>query len=407
MSGSLFRILLLLGAVCLAAPAWDAGPVACKHDACTGGVNAAKVLDTRPKYAASQLPSDGCAAGSEFYGGLCYRACEAGWYRTAVCTCKKSGGGIFDLWTDCSRFGSSSLPIKTCPAGTEFYGGLCYSACPPGSVRTAVSTCEHSVKWRSNTHLYIVAGAVELLSRAGGGGDPIAAKVVQRMRASSCKSQWESGLWDADDGPLGEAGGARGSHFYNGAGKDFWGTVTRVVTYLLPPGPGGAEQIGSGNGRTNARQRLDAAGNVQTDAQCYQLGLALHYLSDITQPMHAASFSAVDIPTNQHVAFEDYAGMLQGSFPSSSVTFDSRWKGSSADDVFHLAAVRANGFAPGLAALLKYDGTICTMTPEAGITYTGRCFLNDPAVNAKTGELIRDAYQSVAAYLYAAFRSIS
>src|SRR5437763_7045974 len=73
--------------------AWDAGPSTCKHNECTGGVDKMSIPDTQPKYAASQMPTATCAAGSELYGGVCYHACTTGWHRTAVCTCQKDGGG--------------------------------------------------------------------------------------------------------------------------------------------------------------------------------------------------------------------------------------------------------------------------------------------------------------------------
>lgn len=409
----LFRFLLLLGAS-LAIPAWDAGPASCKHDACTGGVNANTFADTQPKYAASQLPRTSCPTGTDFYGGLCYSSCPANWSRSAVCTCK--GPGVFDLWTDCGKFGSSTLPASSCPAGTDAYGGLCYSGCPAGSVRTAVSTCVHSVKWRSNTHLYVVAGAIDLLSRVP--NDPVAAKAVAKMRDAACRERWESGLWDADDADLSETGGSRGSHFYNGAGLDFWGAATKVITYLMSPlqnqGAGSfIEQNSKGNARTNAQQRMALAAAMNTADHCYQLGIALHYMSDMTQPMHAASFSAVDIPTSLHAVFEDYVGNIQGRFPAASVNWDGRFKGRRHDEVFHEAAVRANSFAPGLSGLLKYEGTICTMMSEPPtstspmVAYTGRCFVHEPAVDNKAGELLKDAYQSIASYLYAAFSELN
>ena len=404
----MFRFLLLLGAG-LAVSAWDAGPASCKHNACTGGVNKDKILDTQPRYAASQLPTTSCPAGTDSYGGLCYAACPANWSRTAVCTCK--GPGIFDLWTDCGKFGASSMPARTCPAGKDSYGGLCYAGCPAGSVRTAVSTCEHHLSWRANTHLYVVTGAVDLLSRLA--SDPVAAKAVSRMRDATCRERWESGLWDADDGEMAETGGARGSHFYNGAGRDFWGNVTKTITYLFPPGIQGTDQLGKGTARTNAKTHMEAVGDMTSGNYCYQLGLALHYMSDMTQPMHSSSFSAVDIATSLHAVFEDYIGNIQGRFPSSTVNWDGRWKGSSHDDVFHLAAVKANGLAPGLEKALRYNGTICTMMSEAPtssspmVAYTGNCFIHEPVVDAKAGELLQDAYQSIASYIYAAFKQIN
>lgn len=384
--------------VAAALEAWDAGPKACRHNECSGGFYAVSVPDTQPRYAASVMPDDQCPSGAELYGGVCYRACPEGWKRTAVCTCKKVGGGPFDLMTNCGRFGASGTPTKVCGAGREMYGGLCYAACPQGSTRSAVSTCVHQVKFRSNTHLWVVNRALDLLAKST---DPVAVAAAARMRTSTCRTQWEGGLWDADDGTLAEQGGARGSHFYNGAGRDFEGEPTKVVTYRL----GTDEQIGSGNARTNAASRMAKVGTISTADECYQFGLALHYLTDMTQPMHASSFSALGSPFSLHPAFEDYVGNVQARFPvAGAMAWQQRWKGRSADDVFHETALRANALAPGLAKVLAYRGTVCTFTTEPAVTYTSHCFLNDSAVHAKIGELLFDAYQSTASYIYAAFK---
>jgi hypothetical protein len=55
--------------------------------------------------------------------------------------------------------------------------------------------------------------------------------------------------------------------------------------------------------------------------------------------------------------------------------------------------------------LVTRDGTICTMHPEARITYTGYCFVHDPKVDAQIGTLLRSAYQQTANYIYAVFKA--
>src|SRR5262249_15788483 len=37
----------------------------------------------------------------------------------------------------------------------------------------------------------------------------------------------------------------------------------------------------------------------------YKLGLSLHYLTDVGQPMHAANFTAIDLPLGWHARFEE------------------------------------------------------------------------------------------------------
>ncbi len=374
---------------------WDAGPRSCMHSECTGGVGVDRILDTQPKFAASVLPSNHCEAGDDLYGGVCYHGCPAGWSRTAVCTCHKNGGGIFDLTTDCGKLGASGLPTKGCPEGHTLWGGLCYVNCPAGSERTAVSTCVHDVKWRANTHLWVVDRGIDLLAKS-----PDTAKAAGRMNVAACRDQWEQGLWDADDGELSETGGSRGSHFYNAGGKDAWGNPTKTVTYLMA----GIQQVAFGNARTNAQKHIVNVGNLSEPNQCHEMGLALHYLTDMTQPMHSSSFSAVDIPLALHAVFEDYAGNIQGGISLATSSWDKRWANETPDGVLVATSVKANSLSPGLMQVLKYDGTICTMTSETGVTYTGYCFAGDPKVNSKIEELLRDAAQSAASYIHAAVK---
>ena len=382
--------------------AWDVGPPACRNNACSQGALAPStgVSDTNPKYANSVPPSAGCPKGKESYGGLCYNACTAGYHRTGACTCGKDGAGPLDhstLWTDCSLFDNATAPVLACSEGRELYGGLCYLNCPPDSTRTGAITCVHAIRWRANTHLWIVQQALLLLSSSG---DPKAKRIADAMNNPANLMQWQNGLWDADEGPLAEsATGRRGSHFYNASGKDYSGAASTVVTYLL----GSEEQASYGNARTNAKDRLVTAGNLTQPAQWYSLGIALHYLTDMTQPMHVSGFSGVSIPIALHPIFEYYAGSVQSRFSVNTI-WDRRWNAMAANDVFHQTSLRSSTHVSALMSVFRNSGTTCTMTPEAGLTYTGNCFIGDPAVDAKIGEILRDAYQSTASYIYAALK---
>ena len=204
---------------------------------------------------------------------------------------------------------------------------LCFKKCPAGSRRTAVSTCVHDVKWRGNTHLYVVRGGLQLLAASS---DPVAKKAVATMTTEPCKSAWEQGLWDADD-PNGnlldnpsDPNKGGGTHFYNASLKDAWGKPTKTVTYLLA----GVQVAFKGNARTNAKAHLLEAGDLNKTAaadQCHALGLALHFETDMTQPMHATAFSALEIPTMLHAALEEYAPTIQARYAPVGA-WDQRWK---------------------------------------------------------------------------------
>ena len=386
-----------------------------------------------------------CGRG-EFVGAFarCYKECPSGYRNDGeFCTrdvsllgpsnfiCRpgeRRGGGL--IANKC--FPSTPTNPGPCDADREEYGvsgaSLCFTKCPPNSSRSAISTCVHSIRFGGNTHLYVVLNALSILQRAS--GDAVAQAAYARMMAPSCRKEWEQGLWDGDgdtfiDSPGGNTGG---THFYNGGGKDEQGNPTSVKTYTFL----GKEQNKSGNARDNAKSHLTAAGSLQTDAQCHELGLALHYMTDMTMPMHATGFSGGGLPLYLHPTFESYVPFVQGNYPAEA-PWDQRWKGQAPDNVLDQASIRSGSLAPALMKTMAYDGTICTMTAEthgagaiaagagAGLllgpggaiaggviasgAYTGTCFVNDPNVNAHIGIALRDGYQSTASYVHAAFRA--
>lgn len=368
MAKTWIAFILALTAALAAGPAlaWDAGPKQCKHDVCSGGVDANSFADTQPAYANSVIPGRladcpagysnigiaGCGRGADSistpskladcpsgytnmgltcfrgahsYGNYCKGGCAAGYTNTG-CTCfrgadtqgassmvcpagyfkddavkrchKNCPAGYTQMGESCFRgvdtMGPSSFKCNAgehrggglnankcfpnpgpCSADREEYGvsgaSLCFSKCPAGSRRTAISTCTHDVKWRGNTHLYVVRNALALLASSS---DPVAQKAYKTMSAEPCKTQWEDGLWDADDpdGALvdrpdsSSKGG--GTHFYNASGKDIQGKPTRVVTYLLA----GVEANFKGNARQQAVKYLPAVAvlnGTPSNDQCH------------------------------------------------------------------------------------------------------------------------------------------
>src|ERR1700722_9916833 len=330
--------------------------------------------------------------------------------------------------------------------------------------------CKHNEcsgkEWRGNTHLWVVNRAIDLLAKAN---DPIARKVVARMNkkgANACREQWESGLWDADDGFLAENFGSNqrlGTHFYNPTGIDAWGQQTDIRTYTLIAGPASksGERIYFGDARLNARYRLAAMlrrpgdnlpetngkfpgdtsrlpdseriltdknllemtlkayypggfmdDNQAGDARCYDLGTALHYLTDVTEPFHASGYDVFKYPTMLYAVYEDYVPRIQTNFPVGASVWQKLYinppggQTASADQVFDSVARTSNGLAQPLLRKIMDSGGTCTYTPEFGTTYTGPCFLAKDAakiVNDQTGIVLAAAYQSIASYLWAAF----
>lgn len=338
-------------------------------------------------------------------GARCHDLCPSGYTNTGeFCHRPVSTYGMEKMSCNADEFlsGARCYPNEgTCDSGEEFYASLCYTACPAGSKRTAVSTCTHEIKWRGNTHLWVVNQAIELLKN---NDSSIAQQAVEKLNNSECRASWEKGLWDADD-PDGDlvdspSTSAGGTHFYNAAGHDAWGDPIDYKTYMIA----GTSKDSNGNARIEAKSNIDKIGHFEDTDDCYSLGLALHYATDMTQPMHTTGFSGASIPIMLHPTLEEYIPTIQTRFPGTA-TWDQAYSDMEPDLVFHEIALKSAGFSEGLMDVLENDdGTFCTMTPESGITYSGYCFLNDADVDNKMGEILKAGYQTVASYLYSVIK---
>jgi phospholipase C len=151
-----------------------------------------------------------------------------------------------------------------------------------------------------STHLWIVNRAVDQLGRQG---TAPALRAYRLMTGAACKAQWQQGLFDADykapyhggwsDIRVGAttleialSGADWASHFYDpSTGVNYDGDASPTAR---------TEALSHAS---TAKSRL-AVGDLTRG--CYELGLALHYFTDITQPMHAANFTATDWPVKLH-----------------------------------------------------------------------------------------------------------
>ena len=373
--------------------------------------------------------SNATCPGGYFQGlipGRCNKNCAAEFTNTGE-FCQRDADSLSTASMSCAP-GEQAIDIlgvprcytnPVCGTGYDYFLLRCYvtpaATGTGGSVeRTAVSTVVHHVKQSGNTHLWIVEQALDLLSRSG---DPGAAAFVAAMNAN--RNDWQQGVWDGDAPSYVDYNGLgednhQGTHFYNAAGKDRKGDATSIVTYY------GADDnsFDCTNSRECAAVQLAyVAGRNLGDVvpqtsktAAYHLGLALHYMTDATQPMHTSGWYGASIPINGHPQWEYSVPYIQDRFPASSLSWDRRWIGGGAsgapDSVFYEAALKSNGFAPRLSDALHVDGGAGVATIEAfnGIgPYTGFNFYNDPDVDALTGEILRDAYQSTASYLYAVY----
>ena len=270
-----------------------------------------------------------------------------------------------------------------------------------------------------------------------------------KMNEPAVRTRWEDGLWDGDGTAHVDYPENMGTHFYNPTGKDWNGNPTSVTTYnivkgsILPilVGIGGAvvtgpasivaapvagavggtvisDEIGKAmfknkkscaNGRECATAQIAKVKGGLNANNAYDLGLALHYMTDLTQPMHTSSYDGFKIPNNLHPQYEYYAPFVQGNSPSSGMSWDKRWISQNADSVLLQTAQKSNGFAPRLSKALHMNGDagIVTIQSFNGIgPYTGYNIYNDSEINKITDEILRDAYQSTASYLYAVSKEV-
>jgi phospholipase C len=187
-----------------------------------------------------------------------------------------------------------------------------------------------------STHLWIVNRAINLLAARS---EPQAVAAVALLRASDCVPQWHQGLADADFKAA-----------YNGGAFDV--AVGGSTTLLVLSGATWAGHFYDPDTGLNYKgqksptaydQGLAHVANVQAQlaknraGACYELGLALHYFTDITQPMHASNYTAKDWPVELHSDYETYAMAQQARFAATS------WAGPTAGDAAAqlLAAARA------------------------------------------------------------------
>jgi len=372
-----------------------------------------------------------CPKGRFRKGSRCYVKCRAGY----------TNNGEF-----CGRSASTmSLSNAKCPAGKFRTGAFCYDYCPKGYNNSGLGKCFRppstlglgsmkcktgevfdsgrcirvpNVKLRGNTHLWVVLRGLDLLAKSP---DPIARRAVTTMRESSCAAKWKTGLYDGDepdlaDTPVEIKPKTAGTHFYNPNHKDWFGRYTKSTTYLfLGVDVSGtvSSKLKTGNlpsarksGDTQIK-KISSSGPTAASG-CYELGLALHYMTDMTQPMHTSSYSGASQPIWTHPYYEAYVPVVQARFPANG-TWSERWKGASPDDTLHNAAVKSNGMAPALMRTILKGGNKCTIDLDglAPLPYNGYCFVNDPDVDAQTGIVLKDAYQSTASYIYNVFNTFT
>jgi len=274
---------------------------------------------------------------------------------------------------------------------------LTLSACAepadaPGSEPIAWETQSPNEELHS-THLWIVDRAIDQLGRQG---TTAATSAYRLLTKASCRNAWQQGLFDADykapyHGGWGDlkvgaseteialAGATWVSHFYDPS------TNTNYVGLSSPTAR--TETLSHG---ATARSRL-ATGDIK--GGCYELGLALHYFTDITQPMHAVNFTATDSPTTLHSDIELRAMSIQSGFAiASTATLSAGTPAAEIDE----AAWRSHDQWPALIGAVEtaYAGR-CGSIDNFPVDVTF-CWQGDAGVDAAIGASLRTAQTATA-----------
>ena len=232
-----------------------------------------------------------------------------------------------------------------------------------------------------SSHLWIVERAVDILAARS---EAASKKAVRLLENATCATNWRQGLYDADFLDEFNNSSTWVSHFYDpGTGTNYLGT-----TYPTARGSAATRLA-------NARQAW-ASGNLALG--CYQLGLALHYMTDSSQPMHAANFSALSKPVYLHGNTETRAMAIQAAYVRK--TLSSAPSTTNADTALVNASKTAKSlFSPLMNAITKAYRSRCGIgLPAADIS---SCWSGDAGVDAQLGSSLSSAQESTAKYLFA------
>jgi phospholipase C len=235
-----------------------------------------------------------------------------------------------------------------------------------------------------STHLFIVNRAVAILGSHQ--TLPRAARAYARMNDPACRARWQAGLDDADHKVSYNNWYTWSSHFYDpSTGTNYLGfsspvAYTEALKHLA-----------------TAKSKL--AGNDVYNG-CYELGLSLHYATDITQPMHAVNYAATDRPLDLHSHMEQRAVAIQNGYAVSD------WTGApttSINDTLTAIAWASYDEWPSLWNALDnaYSAECGYSIDDYTLDHTS-CWQGDAGVDAAIGVALRQAQASTAAYLYAA-----
>lgn len=230
------------------------------------------------------------------------------------------------------------------------------------------SVYEHT----ENTHLWIVDGGLGILSR-----NPETRFIYDYIMVHPNWNRMAKGLYDADH-VFEFKKTMWAQHFYDPYKGRTFGLASAF----------GAESA-KVKGQTYFDKSIECYKDNNLADAMYYFGVSLHYFTDISQPMHANNFTAVDSPVGYHVKYEQYTDWIKKDSAletSEYITLD----GETAGDWVHENALRAYPhFQPLIDAYNNHEGELWK-----------------EIVTEPTLERLRDSQKTVAGYVKFWFDSL-
>jgi phospholipase C len=172
-----------------------------------------------------------------------------------------------------------------------------------------------------NTHLWIVNRAIEIMSRDTKMVQPNHMKLLNEWR-----TEVERGIYTADHENPYYDNYTFASHFYD---PDTGSSYIPLAAEAKETGAKYFKLAGEAYQKNDMKQAF------------FYLGVSLHYLGDVNQPMHAANFTNISYPQGFHSKFENYIDTVKENYKVTDAKGYWNWKGMNPADWIHGSAVEA------------------------------------------------------------------
>lgn len=172
-----------------------------------------------------------------------------------------------------------------------------------------------------NSHLWIVNRAIDIMSR-----NTTLVKQDRVAQLNEWRTELENGIYAADyENPYYD-NSTFASHFYD---------PDNGKTYI--PFAKQAKETGA----KYFKLAGESYKNKDMKQAFFYLGLSLHYLGDVNQPMHAANFTNLSYPQGFHSKYENFVDTIKDNHKVTDGNGYWNWKGTNPEDWIHGAAVVA------------------------------------------------------------------